>query len=1612
MYIIYQNTMDATLEKPQNQWNTFNLTESADLFKLLKELNAMNHQSSSGNILKLKFIVGTNFEELGLKYLKTLEQKFKFKSIVILIAANDGKEFHIYWKSKDIDKFLILKSFNQNDQILYEYVAEFLSKSLNDGHLGTHINFDIISNNYEPELHHIMDSRNYNLLFVASEAGHAKSIDALLKYGLQSQMPEKKLTAQSLALNGGFSDVLLKQLQGNLPFPPFIEIENCSEDLKRFINMCEEVHSIIKSKNLIKLNEILSQNPNIRYFYNQQNESALKSAVTSRAFRIYKFLIERNYNFAPHEDIDEILKPLNLTDKEDLNKIHIQCCKDLPEKHINILIHNTTVTHDDKNENERLELVRKAYRTLNKDPRLRIILQIVAAVKLFHIVFDFCRDSTFGIDPTTNTSTTGIFYYSGRILIAAKQLLNPKTENETYGALAHELCHFAVHEVFENKANPCRKLDYEAKMKFKKILDVCKQNKDKDKIINNVFMSYGINAQPSELVVRPAHLIALYHDQPLVLQQKVKLYPELFEFYEEVIIPEMKTALPKIDAKIAYLPAYTFSVLSDQKQSEVKNAIVVFKNVKVKLGQLFHANSSVFEKLTSNHISQLLSKKIPNFNDPQLRYLEYQINFKWQSLADNLKDKIFNSKLNFQGQVMKFKDLYRLYPLTFHALTHNQIISILSDDQIKIGDEVKSDIDFYIERKFIPEDSKLIDFEYQYGSKYVDNYETREQHKKQRKENKTLETFYREFIKEENSNILDEAKENSHFKTCYFDLCQKGYSFMHKSSTELINQAKNDKILILSSEAGAGKTVTFEQLAIKNKKVSPTQWVSYIDLNSYTDLYKVEGSSINVQVLLEKILSRDSTKNSFEVEIFRESYKSGNLVLVWNGFDEISPTYNNFIINIIKYIRNNTSNIQFVCTRPLYSAQLSKAFKVRAWQLLPFDEEKKQEFLKEYFAFQKVPADKIETYLENFDKIVRKLNYEKLSFAYDFNSPLMLKLLAAIHKNEKLFENSHIYGIFDDFIDAKIRLWLEKDKNNYEHASKLLYKCSLRPFFQKYALLNELQIFSSTTLVLKLRKLQIMQKDFSKDVPIEVICRMGILYINGKNEFQFTHKTLSEFFVAQYFIENIYNVDYVSSDEAELRLELFYHLTHTYGNLQQIITDFMRSFLQIESLNVNKSFNLTISSLLKSKFNNFFIRMLDTNHPQVFEFLIEFFKKDHDLLIDLLHVHKDETFYTAIFNPNYFALSTNPEKISLIARKHLNSNEFEKFINGRNQKGKILFGMHFFKLIGITKSHDSLNFEVMSLKDASYWKFFKKYCGPENQGLFKKLMGKTKGKKLKDNEQHQVLMTALSPKIYLFYNKMFRSSDFDEYKKLWENYENLIPLDQMQNFLGDILVHYFEICGYEVNGHENFLSLLLEKVEKFLTNSEIYEMFLTKSILHGAHWDHICFTKLWDFLKSHTNKYERKMILSKNEVGERHFYFYTSRDDMKDKYSNNQYSYSYYDFTPFKLFHKSIITNFELIKEIYENHFTKIETQNMILKSNEFLYYAIRTANKRPCEKLVAYLQNLFVGNENALKEFLNRKVYPTDLSIYEFIEVFRGLPHSQAKWFDNLAAFDNINIE
>lgn len=115
-------------------WMNFYCVSSNDIFNFITNINTLV------NVIKIKIVADSNECELNLINLKKLRQKFKNKSVILFITANDDNKFSIYWKSKDIKQLLLLKpykeSFLRNDKDLCEFVADFLADSLKIGHLG------------------------------------------------------------------------------------------------------------------------------------------------------------------------------------------------------------------------------------------------------------------------------------------------------------------------------------------------------------------------------------------------------------------------------------------------------------------------------------------------------------------------------------------------------------------------------------------------------------------------------------------------------------------------------------------------------------------------------------------------------------------------------------------------------------------------------------------------------------------------------------------------------------------------------------------------------------------------------------------------------------------------------------------------------------------------------------------------------------------------------------------------------------------------------------------------------------------------------------------------------------------------------------------------------------------------------------------------------------------------------------------------------------------------------------------------------------------------------------------------------------------------------------
>lgn len=347
--------------------------------------------------------------------------------------------------------------------------------------------FPVDNKSLNIELHHFADYRDYNLIFLAAEEGNNDFVKMLLKLGIPAELQMFNVNAQQLAWNKGHSDVLLTFVQSNLTYPSAeFDVNFCSNELKSFYQQTSEIHNAILNGDIESVSRIVKSNPGIYYFYNQNNESAAKSAVLNQQVDIYEFLLQNGIFFGPHENTEGIMGELTPDIQHTIRELHYKYSKEITARHINILMAHTFICHDVPNIKKKLILIQHAFSTLSDDASIEPILRIVAASQGYRIIFDFNRESVKFLDPTGNPDAQGLFYLSGRIYIGAKQLLDASTERETISNLIHELSHYAMQLTYENFAKPYKPNDEMARQEFEEISKECKENSENDFVVGSV----------------------------------------------------------------------------------------------------------------------------------------------------------------------------------------------------------------------------------------------------------------------------------------------------------------------------------------------------------------------------------------------------------------------------------------------------------------------------------------------------------------------------------------------------------------------------------------------------------------------------------------------------------------------------------------------------------------------------------------------------------------------------------------------------------------------------------------------------------------------------------------------------------------------------------------------------------------------------------------------------------------------------------------------------------------------------------------------------------------------------------------------------------------------
>lgn len=1082
----------------------------------------------------------------------------------------------------------------------------------------------------DSEISQLKDNRNFNILMLASEAGHIEAVNNLIERGEEVNVEVDSDSAVNLAFSQGHHHIVLALLKANSKFPSNYQQEMASDELKAFVNLSTEIHERVDHileddqeelesvKNYIK--EKINNYPNLRHFYDQKNNSLLKNAILCKTFAIYELLLTLNIFLGPHENMDEINEKLTIKQRKKFSEINYRLSPNFLTEPMMILLRNCKSGPDtpQKMQSEFIESIRKVFEYLFKIPGIAIILKIVAAAHNFKIIFDFNRDSVTFLDPSAEPFMNGLFYSSGKIYIAAKDMLDPSTALNTIGVISHELCHFAMFLVYDNDGKPYKRKDVKALNEFNEVTKACEKNKRREEIVESVFDDYDEEMHHAELIVRVVQMLALYFDKFDMLKARVRSFQTLFDFYARTNVPQMETELPKIEMKFNpikraqrkamiqkrwiigltisiiigiilsvlgfyfyYNPTITYSDLTPAEKIKFNNSKVLFHGIDVKFGELFANNSNVFNLLSSEQIKNSLNDETEELSKAIELTLDPFIFLTWQNMSENLREKFLNYEVNFQGQTILLKNLTSTEK-SLNILSSLEVRNIFNNNTLKISNPVEVKVKIYIERYFIDENIKVIS-----------------------------EELFEENLRVYNKSILS----SDNWKKPYYDGVIDVNDSEVKSFETILEEVKTEKTFLLSSAAGDGKSTAFRNFALNLKEKFSTSWVQFVDLKKHSEAYKI-GEKLNLTNFEEVsnfVANNLLNLNNFEREVFKELFTSGNAIFLFDGVDEISPLYKDFMIDLTA----NMKNFQFVSTRPQYSQDFRKKLNIKAHKLIPFskfdrfkflvkitadkflkiDEEKVFELMKPFYKenstffnsqteFHLTISEKLkinQTIVQDyFFKISKGLEIFEVTGKGDdtwfkdrsVSNPLLISMISELASEENFkvenstFNSFDLYGIFIDKKFGIVRgkgeiLGKEYDKIAQRRQFAIL---DVHQAFALKLLADNFQIRSIRLFMevlaqnnLAISDLRIM-KSFKKFTN-EEISIFGILQVNSEFDYDFAHRTFAEFFAAQFVIDNIDDTEFDSKD-GKMILILAQHFLIDGANIFPVVKSFLLKYIE------------------------------------------------------------------------------------------------------------------------------------------------------------------------------------------------------------------------------------------------------------------------------------------------------------------------------------------------------------------------------------------------------------------------------------------------------------------
>jgi ankyrin repeat protein len=604
--------------------------------------------------------------------------------------------------------------------------------------------------------------------------------------------------------------------------------------------------------------------------------------------------------------------------------------------------------------------------------------------------------------------------------------------------------------------------------------------------------------------------------------------------------------------------------------------LIVFCDSTVQQSDISDTCIKIFEIIKASHSTKRAIILTACSVQPLSNFVPKEHIFNFEQLSKETQDKLLDKHIDFQGCKVTMRSVLERHDNVQHVLGHELVTGLITDrNAVNIGGRLQVNEGYYAARELEMYIKLHLNVLQNSKDVFAVSGTTRQNLLKTVPSGKIVECVWeegadlRDFTEDTSSRIFllpDEGAKNSFIaigeklqgKTLhwvefknedllwkmsqggtdslldYIDTEKTGADqrilaeFMNRGNREVNEDSILDlgvRTVLVVDEPGMGKSSTTRQVAWNTKLANNTSWVLHVNWNDHTGkLQDIDAAKFNFDSLFEFLCST-AFPNSKYPDINRKLLKhalqySGNVIVLMDGFDEISPTHADKADAILSKLMKTEVKRVWVTSRPVEKERLERQLSVLSFSMKSLSQASQKEMLRKLWKYE---ADEKEEELNDFLRSVNQSVHDE-NFT---GCPLYITMIATVYERDKetslksdgLWPDIDIVHLYEAFFDKKLHIYLtEKEKPDITKPSVL--------GSHKYRKQKLLEDFEKCALVAILPS-DILKSLHDNEIEEEIQSfleavqagedKTGIVMnvVNGKP--QFVHRTFAEFFTARWF---------------------------------------------------------------------------------------------------------------------------------------------------------------------------------------------------------------------------------------------------------------------------------------------------------------------------------------------------------------------------------------------------------------------------------------------------------------------------------------------------------------